>query len=126
MHTATYSGPWVMVHKPASSHDRIAQGLKPRPVMHDDDSARAAGFKAGIVGGLTLASVTPGAIPARLGQRWFEGGVYSVRHRNVSYEGEVRVVWEPVTPDAADSQKIGFHLETREGGTSTFGWAAAT
>jgi hypothetical protein len=120
-----FTGPWVMVHKPVSSHDRIAQGLKPRTVIHDDDSARAAGFKAGIVGGLTLASVTTAAIPASLGQRWFEGGVYSVRHKNVSYEGEVKVVWEHVAPHAADSQKIAFHLENREGGNSTFGWAAA-
>lgn len=119
-----YTGPWVMVHKPVSSHDRIAQGLKPRTVIHDDDSARALGLKAGIVGGLTLTSVTAAAIPASLGQRWFEGGVYSVRHKNVSYEGEVRTVWESVAADAADSQKIAFHLENRDGATSTFGWAA--
>lgn len=125
MHARTYSGPWVMVHKPVSSHDRIAQGLKPRTVIHDDDSARALGLKAGIVGGLTLTSVTTGAIPASLAQHWFEGGVYSVRHKKVSYEGEVRVIWQHVAPDAADSQKIAFHLENHDGETSTFGWAAA-
>jgi len=118
-----YTGPWVMVHKPASSHDRVAQGLKPRTVIHDDDAARALGLKAGIVGGLTLMSVTSAAIPASLGQSWYQGGVYSVRHRQVSYEGEVRVVWETV-PDPADSRRIAFHIENRAGETSTYGWAA--
>jgi len=118
------TGPWVMVRKPASSHDRIAQGVKPRPVIHDDDAARALGLKAGIVGGLTLMSVTAGAIPASLGQRWYEGGVYSVRHKRPSYEGEFRVVWDTLPADPADIRKIGFHLENRDGETSTYGWAA--
>jgi len=120
-----YVGPWVMVHKPVSSHDRLAQGLKPRTVIHDDDAARALGLKAGIVGGLTLASVTTAAIPASLGASWYEGGVYSVRHKKVSYEGEVRAVWEPAPVDGTDVRRISFHLENRAGETSTFGWAAA-
>ena len=120
-----YTGPWVMVRKPVSSHDGIAQGLKPRTVIHDDDAARALGLKAGIVGGLTLMSVTAGAIPASLGASWYEGGIYSVRHKKVSYEGEVRVVWETLPPDPTDNRKISFHLENRDGETTTYGWAAA-
>jgi hypothetical protein len=120
-----YTGSWVMVQKPVSSHDRIAQGLKPRTVIHDDDAARALGLKAGIVGGLSLMSVTTGAIPASLGHSWYEGGVYSVRHRKVSYEGDVRVVWQALAPDPGYAKKIAFHLENRNGETSTYGWAAA-
>lgn len=119
-----YKGPWVMVRKPPSSKETIAKGVKPRTLIHDDDAARALGFKAGIVGGLTLMSVTTGAIPAGLGHRWFEGGAYSVRHRNVSYEGEVRVVWDVVPGEPSDSRRIAFHLENRLGETSTHGWAA--
>ncbi len=116
--------PWVMVRKPTSSHDLIARGVKPRTVIHDDDSARALGYRAGIVGGHTLAALTWAAIPASLGQDWYQGGVYSVRNKNVSYEGEVRAVWESIAPDAGDSRKIAFHIENRAGDTSTYGWAA--
>ena len=121
-----YEGPWVMVRKPPNSQERIAQGVRPRTLIHDDDSARALGYKAGIVGGLTLLSVTSAAIPASLGHAWYQGGVYSVRHRSVGYEGEVRVVWEVVKPDPPGSRKIAFHLENREGNTSTYGWASTT
>ncbi|HJN51709.1 MAG: hypothetical protein QGI68_15145 [Pseudomonadales bacterium] len=119
-----YMGPWVMVRKPPSSKETIARGVKPRTLIHDDDAARALGFKSGIVGGLTLMSVTTGAIPAGLGHRWFEGGAYSVRHRNVSYEGEVRVIWDMVPGELSDYRRITFHLENRRGETSTHGWAA--
>lgn len=119
-----YEGPWVMVHKPPSSKERIAEGVQPRTLIHDDDAARARGYKEGIVGGLSLLSVTTGAIAASLGQRWYEGGTYSVRHRNVSYQGEVRVVWELVTPDPPDDRKVTFHIENKEGETSTYGWAS--
>jgi hypothetical protein len=121
-----YVGPWIMVRKPPSSQERIAQGVKPRTLIHDDEAARAMGYKAGIVGGLTLLSVTAGTIPASLGQSWFDGGVFSVRHKSVNYEGEFRAIWEPVTPDSHDSRKIAFHLENREGSLSTYGWASIT
>jgi hypothetical protein len=119
-----HTGPWVTLKKPPSSYDAIARGAAPVTVIHDDDSARALGYKAGIVGGHTLAAVTWAAIPASLGHPWWEGGVYSVRNRNVSYEGEARAVWERVTPDAGDSGKIAFHLEHRDGNRTTYGWAA--
>ncbi len=121
-----YTGPWVMVHKPVDSRERAAEdGLPPVTRIHDDDTARALGFQAGIVGGLTLLSVTTGAIAASLGQRWYEGGVLSVRHRNVTYEGEVRVVWDQAPAESGEERRIAFYLERRDGSTSTYGWAAA-
>ncbi len=119
-----FAGPWTMVNKPPSSIDVTAQGVLPRTLIHDDETARAMGYKAGIVGGLTLLNVTAAAIPASFGQAWFEGGIFTVRHKNVGYEGEYRAIWEIVPADSPDTRKMTFHLENREGGTSTYGWAS--
>ena len=119
-----YTGRWVRVHKPPSSTERIKQGVQPVTRIHDDDAAQALGFREGIVGGLTLASVTTGAIAASLGHAWYEGGTYSVRHRNPVYEGDIRVLWEESHPEPGDAKRIDFHLEDREGNTSTYGWAS--
>lgn len=121
-----YTGPWVKVHKPPSSSERTRQGVPPVTRIHDDDAAQALGFREGIVGGLTLVSVTTGAIAASLGDSWYQGGLYSVRHRNPVYQGDVRVIWEESPPDAVDVKKIDFYLEDREGTTSTHGWASVT
>ena len=88
-----YTGPWVKVHKPPSSRERIEQGIPPVTRIHDDDAARELGFREGIVGGLTLLSVTTSALDASFSHTWYEGGTYSVRHRSPTYEGEVNVVW---------------------------------
>lgn len=119
-----YKGPWVKVHKPPNSRERIEQGIPPVTRIHDDDAAQALGFSEGIVGGLTLVSVTTSALAAGFGHTWYEGGTYSVRHRNPSYEGEVCVVWEESQPEPGDIKKIDFHLEDREGNTSAHGWAS--
>jgi len=117
-------GPWVRVVKPPSSSERVEQGFAPVTRIHDDDAAQALGFQAGFVGGLTLLSVTTGAIAASFGHGWYERGTYSVRHKRPVYEGDVRVIWEEGEPDPGEERKIGFHLEERDGGTSTHGWAA--
>lgn len=119
-----YTGPWVKVHKPPSSSERVRQGVAPVTMIHDDDAAQALGFREGIVGGLTLVSVTTGAIAASFGHTWYEGGIYSVRHRNPVYEGDVRVIWEESQPDPVDAKKIDFYLEDWENNTSTHGWAS--
>ena len=119
-----YTGPWVRVQKPPPSTTRIAQGFPAITKIHDDDDARALGFKAGFVGGLTLEGVVAGAIDASLGHPWYEGGIFSVRHRAPVYEGEVRVIWEETEPDPEDTRKIAFWIEHKDGERSTPGWAS--
>lgn len=120
-----YTGPWITLSHPGGSQESIKKGsLAPSTMVHDDDAARALGFKEGIIGGLTLFSVTGGSIAASLGHTWFEGGVCSVKHKGVTYAGDVRVKWELVTPDFNDSRKIVYHLEDRDGNTAAHGWAS--
>jgi len=119
-----YKGPWIYVHKPGPSIERTSKGLPAVTKIHDDDVAREMGFKAGIVGGLTLERVIAPAIDATFGHHWYEGGIYRARHKTPTYEGEVRVVWEEVEPGPDDARKIRFWVENREGEQSAPGWAA--
>ena len=121
-----YTGPWVRVRRPEESTERIAKGYMPSTLIHDDEEAKKYGFKGGFVGGTTLDAVALESISASFGHLWYNGGVYSIRHRQPTYEGEVRVLWEKTTPEPVDACKITFHLKTTDGSTATPGWAAIT
>ena len=119
-----YSGPWVFARKPEETSEREDKDMPPVTLIHDNESARALGFKGGFVGGLTLLSIAGSAIDAGLGHVWFEGGTLSVRNRAPVYECEVRARWEEMTPLAGESRRLNFHLVDRENQQSTPGWAA--
>ncbi|MDD5288560.1 MAG: hypothetical protein PHY28_05555 [Dehalococcoidales bacterium] len=122
--TAMNIGPWIRVRRPEESSDRIAKGFMPSTLIHDDDAAKKYGFQGGFVGGTTLDGVALESISASFGHLWYNGGVYSVRHKTPTYEGEVRAVWEETKPDPADMRKIAFHIETKDGKQAAPGWAA--
>lgn len=119
-----YYGPWVFARKPEETSERADKDMPPVTLIHDNESARALGFKGGFVGGLTLLSIAGCAIDAGIGHVWFEGGTLSVRNRAPVYECDVRACWEETRPLAGESRRLNFHLVDREGNESTHGWAA--
>jgi len=119
-----YIGPWVRVIKPPEFMLRTPDGRIRGTQVHDDEPAQNVGFRAGIVGGMTMLEVTAGAVESSFGDKWYEGGIYSVRHKTPVYEGDVRVTWEEVEPDQCDARKITFYVEDRQGMKSTYGWAS--
>ena len=81
-------------------------------LIHNDEGAREMGFRSALVPATTVASAVMPAIVAHLGQRWFDGGWYSLKFIAPVYvEEEVREVAE--SNSAAD--QINFRLETRDG-----------
>lgn len=113
-----HAGFWVRPRKPPD-------GSVPGTRIHDDQVAISVGFRGGLVGGGTLATVTLPAMDASFSHHWHESGAYSVRYVKPVYDREeVRVVWNESVPDASDKLKITFWVEKRDGKRVTFGWAA--
>ena len=119
-----YYGPWVFARKPEETSEREDKDMPPVTLIHDNESARALGFKGGFVGGLNLLSIAGSAIDAGMGHVWFQGGTLSVRNRAPVYECDVQTCWEETAPLAGESRRLNFHLVDREGQQSTHGWAA--
>ena len=69
-----YYGPWVFARKPEETSERADKDMPPVTLIHDNESARALGFKGGFVGGLDLLSIAESAIDAAIGHIWYEGG----------------------------------------------------
>jgi hypothetical protein len=80
--------------------------------IHDDERARALGFRGGFVPGPTVAEALLPAIVGCFGARWFEGGWYDIKFVSPVYvDDEVR----EVADRGADDGQVFLGIETRDG-----------
>lgn len=100
------AGPWRMPRQmlDAQSYDGHAS-------IHDDDTARKLGFKAGTIEGPTHFSQFDPLCHALWGDRWFQTGCISAHYRNPVFEGEE--VRARLMPQSADFAWIS--MEKRDG-----------
>lgn len=84
--------------------------------IHDDERARALGFRGGFVPGPTIAEAVMPAILARFGKRWFEGGWYDLKFIAPVYvDDEVREIALPSSERGKpDEDTIQVELRTRD------------
>ena len=79
--------------------------------IHDDQRARALGFRGGFVPGPTVAEAVMPAIITLFGKRWFEGGWYDLKFIAPVYiDDEVREIAEA----GSDENSVLLQLRTRD------------
>jgi hypothetical protein len=81
--------------------------------IHDDATARAKGFPAGLVPGDVHVALVTGALVDRFDAAWYERGWLRLTFVRPAFNGDdLRTVIEP---DEADDRQVAFRLERRDG-----------
>jgi len=92
--------------------------------IHDDERAKALGFKAALIGGSVHSAFVTNAVVERFGQAWYERGFMKQSYIKPLYEGDdFRIVLEEREATPNDEVLCELAFETREGVRTTAGYA---